>query len=127
MQRYIQNFPAAGEIVIFDRSWYNRAGVEYVMGFCTEEQHKRFLELCPEVEDYIIGAGIQLIKIWLEVNKNEQARRMGGAHRRPAAAVETQSDGRQVMEPLARVFAGSRHDVRSDRHRAIALAHPAIG
>ena len=64
MQRYIQNFPAAGEIVIFDRSWYNRAGVEYVMGFCTAEEHKRFLKLCPEVEAYIIGAGIQLIKIW---------------------------------------------------------------
>ena len=76
MQRYIQNFPAAGEIVIFDRSWYNRAGVEYVMGFCTDEEHKRFLQLCPEVERYIIGAGIQLIKIWLEVNKEEQARRM---------------------------------------------------
>jgi polyphosphate kinase 2 len=76
MQRYIQNFPAAGEIVIFDRSWYNRAGVEYVMGFCTEEEHKRFLKLCPEVEGYIVGAGIQLIKIWLEVNKDEQARRM---------------------------------------------------
>jgi polyphosphate kinase 2 len=75
-QRYIQNFPAAGEIVIFDRSWYNRAGVDYVMGFCTDEEHKRFLKLCPEVERYIIGAGIQLIKIWLEVNKEEQARRM---------------------------------------------------
>lgn len=62
-QRYIQNFPAAGEIVIFDRSWYNRAGVEYVMGFCTEEEHKRFLSLCPEIERFIIGGGIQLIKI----------------------------------------------------------------
>lgn len=76
IQRYIQNFPAAGEIVIFDRSWYNRAGVEYVMGFCTKDQHQRFLELCPEIERYISGAGIQLIKIWLEVGKDEQARRM---------------------------------------------------
>jgi polyphosphate kinase len=76
MQRYIENFPAAGEVVIFDRSWYNRAGVEYVMGFCTEEEHTRFLKLCPEVEGYITGAGIQLIKIWLEVGKDEQARRM---------------------------------------------------
>jgi polyphosphate kinase 2 len=75
MQRYIQQFPAAGEIVIFDRSWYNRAGVEYVMGFCTAEQHERFLQLCPEFEKYIIGAGIQLIKIWLEVGKDEQERR----------------------------------------------------
>jgi polyphosphate kinase 2 len=75
-QRYIDKFPAAGEVVIFDRSWYNRAGVEHVMGFCTDEEHKRFLQLCPEVERYVIDAGIQLIKIWLEVNKEEQARRM---------------------------------------------------
>jgi polyphosphate kinase 2 len=75
MQRYIERYPAAGEIVIFDRSWYNRAGVEYVMGFCSEEQHRRFLELCPEVEKYIVDGGITLIKIWLEVGKDEQERR----------------------------------------------------
>ncbi len=75
MQRYIEQFPAAGEIVIFDRSWYNRAGVEYVMGFCTAEQHERFLELCPQIEKYIVDGGIQLIKIWLEVGKDEQERR----------------------------------------------------
>jgi polyphosphate kinase 2 len=75
MQRYIQQFPAAGEIVMFDRSWYNRAGVEYVMEFCTEEQHRHFLELCPEVEKYIVDAGIILIKIWLEVGKDEQEQR----------------------------------------------------
>ncbi len=75
MQRYIQQFPAGGEVVIFDRSWYNRAGVEYVMGFCTPQQHKRFLELCPEIEKYIVEGGIQLIKIWLEVGKDEQERR----------------------------------------------------
>src|SRR5258705_13884712 len=66
MQRYMQHFPSAGEVVIFDRSWYNRAGVEYVMGFCTKEQHARFLELCPQMERYIVDGGIQLIKIWLE-------------------------------------------------------------
>ena len=55
LQRYMQHFPAAGEIVIFDRSWYNRAGVEYVMGFCTKEQHREFLKLCPEVEKYLIS------------------------------------------------------------------------
>lgn len=75
MQRYIEQFPAGGEIVIFDRSWYNRAGVEYVMGFATEEQHQRFLNLCPEIEKYIIDGGITLIKIWLEVGKEEQERR----------------------------------------------------
>jgi polyphosphate kinase 2 len=74
-QRYMAHFPAAGEIVIFDRSWYNRAGVEYVMGFCTPQQHARFLELCPLIEKYIVDGGIQLIKVWLEVNDEEQSRR----------------------------------------------------
>jgi len=75
IQRYIERFPAAGEIVIFDRSWYNRAGVEYVMGFCSAEEHGRFLELCPEIEKYIVDAGVTLIKIWLEVGQEEQERR----------------------------------------------------
>ena len=75
MQRYIERFPAAGEVVIFDRSWYNRAGVEYVMGFCDEEQHQRFLDLCPEIEKYVVDGGIRLIKIWLEVGQDEQEKR----------------------------------------------------
>ena len=75
MQRYMKHFPAAGEITIFDRSWYNRAGVEYVMGFCTKEQHARFLKNCPEIEQFLVDAGIQLIKIWLEVSDDEQKRR----------------------------------------------------
>lgn len=75
LQRYMQHFPAAGEIVIFDRSWYNRAGVEYVMGFCTLAEHKRFLSLCPQIEKYIIEGGIILIKLWLEVGMDEQERR----------------------------------------------------
>jgi len=75
LQRYIRHFPAAGEILIFDRSWYNRAGVEYVMGFCDEEDHLRFLELCPQVEKYIVDGGIILIKLWLEVGQDEQEKR----------------------------------------------------
>jgi len=75
MQRYMAHFPAAGEIVIFDRSWYNRAGVEHVMGFCTDEQYKAFLKLCPTAEKYVVDAGILLIKYWLEVGKKEQQRR----------------------------------------------------
>ena len=75
LQRYMLHFPAAGEIVIFDRSWYNRAGVEYVMGFCTPAEHKRFLSLCPQMEKYIIEGGIILIKLWLEVGMEEQERR----------------------------------------------------
>jgi len=75
IQRYMQHFPAAGEIVIFDRSWYNRAGVEHVMGFCTKEQYDDFLELCPQVERYITDGGIILLKYWLEVSNEEQERR----------------------------------------------------
>ena len=74
-QRYLQHFPAKGEIVIFDRSWYNRAGVETVMGFCSKEQQQRFLSLCPLMERYIVTAGIQIIKVWLEVSDKEQKRR----------------------------------------------------
>ncbi|PWK68469.1 polyphosphate kinase 2 [Aminobacter sp. AP02] len=75
IQRYIEHFPAAGEVVIFDRSWYNRAGVEYVMGFCTKEQRRTFLELCPKIENVFIGNGITLIKYWLEVGNEEQKKR----------------------------------------------------
>jgi polyphosphate kinase len=74
-QRYLSHFPTAGEIVIFDRSWYNRAGVEYVMGFCTKAQHRRFLKVCPEFELFIVDDGIILIKYWLEVSDEEQKRR----------------------------------------------------
>lgn len=75
IQRYAQYFPAAGEIVIFDRSWYNRLGVEHVMGFCTKEQYERALTLCPVFEKYLVEGGIQLIKVWLEVSNEEQERR----------------------------------------------------
>jgi polyphosphate kinase 2 len=75
MQRYMAHFPAAGEVVIFDRSWYNRAGVEYVMGFCSEGEHKRFLNLCPEIERFLVSGGTTLIKIWMEVSNDEQKRR----------------------------------------------------
>ena len=75
IQRYAQHFPAAGEIVIFDRSWYNRLGVEHVMGFCSKEQYERALELCPVFEKYLVEGGINLIKYWLEVTNEEQERR----------------------------------------------------
>ena len=75
IQRYMAHFPAAGEIVIFDRSWYNRAGVEYVMGFCSKERHRRFLEICPLFESYVVSSGILLFKFWLEVGNQEQERR----------------------------------------------------
>jgi len=76
IQRYIQHWPAAGEVVIFDRSWYNRAGVERVMGFCTDEQAKKFLAAAPMVEKAMVESGIILLKYWLEVSPGEQTRRL---------------------------------------------------
>jgi polyphosphate kinase 2 len=76
VQRYLPHLPAAGEIVIFDRSWYNRAGVERVMGFCTEEQARKFLKAVPLVEQAIVDSGVILLKYWLEVNPDEQTRRL---------------------------------------------------
>jgi polyphosphate kinase 2 len=75
VQRYLAHFPAAGEVVIFDRSWYNRAGVEYVLGFCSKEQHRTFLEVCPGFERQVVDSGIRLLKYWLEVSPGEQKRR----------------------------------------------------
>ena len=76
LQRYVPHFPAAGEIVIFDRSWYNRAGVERVMGFCTKDQLKRFFEIAPLTEKVMVESGIILLKYWLEVSSDEQTRRL---------------------------------------------------
>ena len=76
LQRYIPHLPAGGEVVIFDRSWYNRAGVEPVMGFCTQEESARFLELVPFVEQAIVDSGVILLKYWLEVSQEEQTRRL---------------------------------------------------
>ena len=111
IQRYMQHFPAAGEIVIFDRSWYNRAGVEYVMGFCTREQHRDFLKICPEVEKYIVDAGIKLIKVWLEVAGRPLDRLHGFA----------------LAQQVVRVFARPGPDVRSNRYGMGTVACPAFG
>jgi polyphosphate kinase 2 (PPK2 family) len=74
-QRYVQHLPAGGEMVLFDRSWYNRAGVERVMGFCTEEEYREFLRTCPEFERMLVRSGIILIKYWFSVSNEEQERR----------------------------------------------------
>jgi polyphosphate kinase 2 len=76
IQRYLPHLPAAGEIVIFDRSWYNRAGVERVMGFCSEDQARRFLKMAPAIEKAMVESGILLVKYWLEVSEQEQTRRL---------------------------------------------------
>jgi polyphosphate kinase len=83
LQRYLRHFPAAGEVVIFDRSWYNRAGVEHVMGFCTADETRRFLELCPQIERFLVEGGVILIKLWLEVSNPEQERRFAARIKDP--------------------------------------------
>src|SRR6266550_3389100 len=88
IQRYVRHLPAAGEIVIFDRSWYNRALVERVMGFCTEEQAQYFLRMCPQVEEAFVRSGIILIKYWIEVSQEEQTRRF----------LERIHDGRKIWK-----------------------------
>ena len=98
IQRYVAHFPAAGEVVIFDRSWYNRAGVERVMGFCTPEETERFLGLVPGVEKAMTDSGILLLKYWLKVGADEQTRRLESrVHRRPAEGLETVRPGPEVL------------------------------
>ncbi len=82
-QRYIQHLPAAGEIVFFDRSWYNRAGVERVMGFCTDEEYEDFLRTCPQLERALVRSGIILVKYWLSLSDKEQERRFGDRIKNP--------------------------------------------
>ena len=99
-QRYMSHLPAAGEIVIFDRSWYNRAGVERVMGFCTEEQTKRFLEMTPFVEKAIIESGIILVKYLARGQHGGTAAPARRAHQRRAQDLETVADGSEVVRAL---------------------------
>jgi polyphosphate kinase len=139
MQRYVEHFPAAGEVIIFDRSWYNRAGVEYVMGFCSKEQHQRFLDNCPQFERYIVDAGIILIKLWLEVGKDEQQKRFAARIEDPLrqwklSPMDVASYGRWYEYSRARdlmlaatdIEHAPWHVVRSDdkrRARLNAIAH----
>jgi polyphosphate kinase 2 len=124
MQRYIAHFPAGGEIVIFDRSWYNRAGVEHVMGFCTPEQHKRFLELCPQVEKFAVDGGVILIKLWLEVGMEEQERRFEARIEDPLrqwklSPMDTESFGRWYDYSRARDMMFEATDTKSAPWRLI--------
>src|SRR6187455_310015 len=125
IQRYIEQFPAGGEIVIFDRSWYNRAGVEYVMGFCTPAEHKRFLSLCPQMEKYVIEGGIILIKLWLEVGMDEQGLAQS-ENRRSAAAVEVESDGYRILPTMVRLLRSAGPDAEGNQHEAVAMVHRSL-
>ena len=122
IQRYLQHFPAAGEVVIFDRSWYNRAGVEHVMGFCSDKEHKRFLELCPQIEKFMIEGGVILIKLWMEVSDDEQKRRFEARIEDPVRQWKL-----SPMDIPSRTrwydYSRARDHAQEDRHAHRAVAH----
>ena len=117
-QRYVPHLPAAGEMVLFDRSWYNRAGVERVMGFCTEAQYQEFMQSCPEFERMLVRSGIVLIKYWFSVSDEEQERRFQDRMKNAHQALEAQPDGPGVAQALGRLLARQGRDVRRYRHQA---------
>ena len=135
MQRYLQHFPARGEVVIFDRSWYNRAGVEYVMGFCTEKQRDRFLRIVPQLEKFMVDGGTILIKLWLEVSNDEQKKRFEARIDDPLRQWKLSpmdlprrrwydySRARDVMLKKTDTKAAPWYVVRSDDKRAAAQRH----
>ena len=123
LQRYLQHFPAAGEVVIFDRSWYNRAGVEYVMGFCTKEQHRRFLELTPEIERYVVEGGTILIKLWLEVSNDEQKKRFEARVEDPLRQWKLSPMDLPSRKLWYRLLARARHHAQEHGHAHRSVVH----
>ena len=105
-QRYVPHLPAAGEIVLFDRSWYNRAGVERVMGFCTAEEYEEFYRSVPEFERMLVRSGVRLLKYWFSITDEEQHMRFLGPHPRSAEAMEAEPNGPRVAAPLGGVHQG---------------------
>ena len=126
-QRYIAHLPAAGEIVIFDRSWYSRAGVERVMGFCTEEQAKRFLQIVPEFEHVVVEFRHDPIEVLARGEPGRTDATTHGTHQRPAEDLETVPNGSQVLPSLVRLFARPRRDVQGKRYRVGTMVRGSIG
>jgi len=110
-QRYVANLPSTGQIVLFDRSWYNRAGVERVMGFCTDDELQEFLRSCPEFERMLIRSGIQLVKYWFSVSDEEQERRLQSRLADPTRRWKLSSMDLEARPALGRVLEGERRDV----------------
>ncbi len=124
IQRYVAQFPAAGEIILFDRSWYNRAGVERVMGFCSDEQYERFMRMVPVVErEMIVNNGIFFLKYFLDVSQDEQRRRFEARINDPVKALEAQSDGHRIGAALVGLHGGLPAHDQGHSHAGIALAH----
>ncbi len=120
-QRYIERLPTAGEIVLMDRSWYNRAGVERVMGYCTDEQYELFLAQVPVVEQLLVDEGIILIKYWFSVSDKEQQRRFKSRLKDPMRRWKLSETDLQSIVALGGLLPGEGRDVRRDRHPARAV------
>ena len=120
-QRYVTHLPAAGEIVLFDRSWYNRAGVERVMGYCTPDQHAEFIRQAPLFEQMLVNDGISLTKLWFSVTQAEQRTRFTIRQVDPGAAVEALADRPRLAGQVGGVHGGQGGHVRADRHRRRAV------
>src|SRR5205807_1677664 len=114
-QRYVAELPARGEIVLFDRSWYNRAGVEHVMGYCTDEEYREFLRSCPLFEEMLIRSGIYLIKYWFLGQRRGAGASLPGPHAKSNQALEAQPDGHRIAQALGRIFESQGRDVRPHR------------
>ena len=120
-QRYIAHLPAAGEIVLFDRSWYNRAGVERVMGFCTDEEYTEFLRACPEFERMLVRSGTIVLKYWFSVSDEEQARRFKDRAGNPARRWKLSPMDLESMPKWVEYLPGQGRDVPSYGHQAGSL------
>ena len=120
-QRYVPHLPAAGEMVLFDRSWYNRAGVERVMGFCTETQYQEFMQSCPEFERMLQRSGIRLIKYWFSVSDEEQERRFQDRMKNPTKRWKLSPMDLAVAQALGRLFARQGRNVRGDRYQNVSV------
>ena len=125
-QRYVPLLPSGGEIVLFDRSWYNRSNVEWVMGFCTEKQHAEFLRTCPEFERMLVRSGIILLKYWFSVSYEEQERRFKARNEEPLEALEALGHGPRGAPALRPLFDGQGHDVPVHRHQTGAMVRGAV-
>ena len=126
MQRYMEHFPAAGEIVIFDRSWYNRAGVEHVMGFVDDKRYERFLELLPGDREIHHRSRHHADQDLARGRNGRAGAPLCRPRRGSAAAMEAEPDGRRIVLPLVRLFARARRDAESDRQQARAVGHRAL-
>ena len=122
IQRYVRHLPSAGEVVIFDRSWYNRAGVEPIMGFCTPEETERFLRVTPQFENAVVDSGILLLKYWLEVSPEEQTRRLQSRIDDPLQDLEALRHRPALLHALGRLLTRPRRHVRRHRQRVGAVA-----